>query len=69
MKRLVALGLALMAAVAGAELPRVNAARFASTAVVLPGGTRGAIVKVPTRNPLDYGPAIRGDLGTELLSV
>ena len=67
MKRLAALGLALMATVASAELPRANAAGFASTAVVLPGGTRGAIVKVPTRNPVDYGPAIRGDLGTEVL--
>ena len=56
-----------MATVASAELSRVDAAVFVSTAVVLPGGTRGAIVNVPTRNPVDYGPAIHGDLGAEVL--
>ena len=53
-----------MTTVATAEIPRVDPVVFASTPAVLPRGMRGAIVAVPTRNPVDYGHAIRGDLGT-----
>ena len=64
MKRIAALGLVLMAVAANAQLPRVDSASFATAPIVLAGDIRGAVVKVPTRNPVDYGPAIRGDLGT-----
>ena len=53
-----------MTTVATAEIPRLDPVVFASTPAVLPSGMRGAIVAVPTRNPVDYGHAIRGDLGT-----
>jgi dienelactone hydrolase len=64
LSRFTALVLALMATTANAQLPHVDSGAFASVAVALPNGSRGTIVKVPTRNPSDYGPAIGGDLGT-----
>lgn len=66
MKRFAALGLALMAGAANAQLPRVDPSAFASSPIVLSRDSRGIIVEVPTRNPADYGPAIHGDLGSNI---
>jgi dienelactone hydrolase len=66
LKRLAALGFVLMAATANAQMPRVDSAAFASTPMALSSGVRGTIVKMPTRNPEDFGPAIHGDLGTSV---
>ena len=55
-----------MAVAANAQLPRVNSATFATVPIVLSGDIRGTVVTVPTRNPVDYGPAIHGNLGTSV---
>ncbi len=47
-----------------AAVPRIDPARFGTTPVALAPGIEGVVVAVPSRNPVDYGPAMRGDLGT-----
>jgi len=63
LKRAAFLALALMATSAVAELPRVDSTQFAQAPVTLAGGVQGLPVKVPSRTPSDFGPAMRGDLG------
>jgi dienelactone hydrolase len=64
--RIAALGFVLMATAANAKLPKVDAALFATTPIALSDSISGVIVTVPSRNPLDYGPAMRGELGTSV---
>ncbi len=52
-----------MATSAIAELPRVDSARFADASITLADDVRGLPVKVPSRTPSDFGPAMHGDLG------
>lgn len=46
-----------------AQLPSVNSADFAAGPITLPGGVRGEKVKFDSRSPVDWGPALHGDLG------
>ena len=55
-----------MATAVNAQLPRVDAAVFATTPIMLSDTISGAIVIVPSRNPVDYGPAMRGELGSRV---
>ena len=66
MIRIAALGFALMATAANAQLPRVDAAVFATTPITLSDTISGVTVIVPSRNPVDYGPAMRGELGSRV---
>ncbi len=55
-----------MATAANAQLPRLDAAVFATTPIALSDTISGATVIVPSRNPVDYGPAMRGELGNSV---
>jgi dienelactone hydrolase len=48
---------------APAPLPRIDSALFAKEPFVLSNGIRGVPVTVPTSNPVDYAPLIKGELG------
>lgn len=50
-------------AVTAAPLPHIDSAQFAKTAYVLSNGIKGVPVAIPTSNPVDYGPLIKGELG------
>ena len=51
---------------AKAQLPSVDAGRFATTPIVLQDTVLGINVKVPSRGPTDYGAAMRGELGAHV---
>jgi dienelactone hydrolase len=44
-------------------IPHVDSAQFAKQPIELGHGVRGMLVGVPSANPLDYGPMLRGELG------
>lgn len=46
-----------------AQLPTVSSADFAANPVVLANGARGEIVSFDSHSPVDWAPALRGDLG------
>lgn len=48
------------------DLASVDAARFAISPITLANNTRGLPIKLPSRSPTDYGPAIRGELGAHV---
>lgn len=47
-------------------LPSVDAAAFANRPLALANGTVGEPVSFSSANPVDYGPLLRGDLGTKV---
>ena len=48
---------------APALLPKIDSAEFARGAYQLSNGIKGMPVTIPTNNPVDYGPLIKGDAG------
>ena len=44
-------------------LPRIDSAQFAKEPYVLANGIKGLPVAIPTNNPVDYAPLIKGELG------
>lgn len=44
-------------------VPRVDPVLFAQQPYVLPNGVRGMLVALETRNPVDWAPMLKGDLG------
>lgn len=47
-------------------LPSVDAAAFAARPLALTDGTVGELVSFASANPVDYGPLLRGDLGSKV---
>ena len=59
-------GLSAMTSAALADLPRVDAALFATKSTILSNGIRGDVVTFPSHTPIDYRPLLLGDLGPEV---
>ncbi|MBN8846528.1 MULTISPECIES: prolyl oligopeptidase family serine peptidase [unclassified Sphingomonas] len=60
---LVGMGVRASPAVADTQLPAISSASFATVPVVLANGVRGELVNFDSHSPVDWGPALRGNLG------
>ncbi|RJG05631.1 hypothetical protein D3870_06005 [Noviherbaspirillum cavernae] len=53
-------------AIADNAIKTVDPVQFAQTPLTLSNGIQGTVVNVPSRDPVDYGPLLKGELGKEV---